>query len=109
VLRIENCNVEFLDRKILQTLPEDFVHVARTPNGNAFVALLTRHAPAELERGVDGNGASGAYAREARQGGDRLGRESPQGTVSARKNLVSNSNCGIVLGSAAEEYCEKLG
>jgi hypothetical protein len=53
MLRIEYRDVKFFDRKILQSLSEDFMHVAWTTYWCSFVAILCRHSAAELERGVD--------------------------------------------------------
>jgi hypothetical protein len=109
VLRVEDGNVKFLDRQILEALPENLVHISRTSNRNAFIALLGRHAPAELECGMNGDSAGCTDARQTRQCGDRLGRQSPQGTVRTGQNLVANADCRVFFGSTAEEDREKLG
>jgi hypothetical protein len=45
---------------------------------------------------MDRNGASSSDAGEARQCSNRLGRQSPQGTVGTGKNFVADSDCGIL-------------
>jgi hypothetical protein len=64
--------VKFFDGKILQSLSENLVHVPGTSNGRAFVAILSRHATAELERCVNGDSARGPNTGETRQRSDRL-------------------------------------
>jgi hypothetical protein len=78
VLRIENGDVKLLDWKILELLPEDLVHIARPADGNAVLAFLRRHSPAELERGVDRDGTCGSYTCESGKSRDRLSRQPPQ-------------------------------
>jgi len=97
VLRVEHCDVKFFDRKILQPLSEYFVDVARTPYRHSFVALLSRHSPAELEGRVNGNGAGIANTRQTRERCHGLRRESPQRAARACQYLVANSDRGISL------------
>jgi hypothetical protein len=73
MLRIQNRNVEFLDRKILQLVPEYLMHVARAANGNAVLAILDRHPAAELERSMNLHRSRIANSCQRRQCGDRLG------------------------------------
>jgi len=72
MLGIEDSDVKFFHWKILQSLSEDFVHIARASDGNAFVTFLSRHATAELECSVHRNRSRIANSAEARERGDRL-------------------------------------
>jgi hypothetical protein len=73
MLRIQNCNVEFLDRKILQLVPEYLMHIARAADGNTVLAILDRHSAAELERRVNLHRSRIANSCQRRQCGNRLG------------------------------------
>jgi hypothetical protein len=75
VLRIEHGDVELFNRKILQALRKDLIHVARPAHGRSFLPLLRRHASTQLERGMDTNRTSRSYTTYARKSGDWLRRE----------------------------------
>jgi hypothetical protein len=81
VLRIEHGDVELLDRQIFQALREDFVDIAWPSDGCAFLPLFRRHAPSQLERGVDTNSTSRTDPAHAGKGRDRLAREQSQRTA----------------------------
>jgi hypothetical protein len=72
VLRVEHSDVKFFDRKILQSLSEYFVHIARAADGHALITLLGGHSPAELERGMHRDRACITDATETGEGRDRL-------------------------------------
>jgi hypothetical protein len=72
MLRVEDCNMKFLDRQILEPLPENFVNVARTANRNSLIAFLRRHAASKLECGVDGDRARVANSAQTFQSCNRL-------------------------------------
>src|SRR3954465_2486888 len=72
VLRVQNRDVELLDRKILESLREDLVHVARPPHRSTLLPLLGRHSSAELPGCMDTNSTSRSYASDARQCGNGL-------------------------------------
>jgi len=72
VLRIKHGDVELFDRKILQTLREDLIDIARPAHRRSFLPFFHRHAPAQLERCVDTNRTSRSYPAHARERGDRL-------------------------------------
>jgi len=108
VLRVEYRDVELLDRKILQTLREDLVNVARPAHRHSFLPFLRRHAASQLERGMDANRTSRSYTPYARKSGDRLRRQQPQRSPAGGKNLLPYSDGGAALGSASEQYRDKL-
>jgi len=72
MLGIEDSDVKFFHWKILQSLSEDFVHIARASDGNAFVTFLSRHATAELECSVHRNRSRIANSAETCKRRDRL-------------------------------------
>jgi len=78
MLRVEDRDVKLLDRKILEPLREDLVDVARPAHGCSFLPFLCRHAPSQLERGMDTNRTSRSYTTYTREGRDGLGREQAQ-------------------------------
>jgi hypothetical protein len=75
VLRIEDGDVEFFDWKILETLRKDLVHIARPAHRRSLLPFLHRHAPAQLERGMDTNSTSRSYPAYTGKSGHRLGSE----------------------------------
>jgi hypothetical protein len=75
VLRVEDCDVEFLDRKILEPLREDLVDIPRPTYRRTFLPLFRRHPPAKLERGVDTNRTSRSYPTHTGQSSYRLRRQ----------------------------------
>src|SRR5688572_33351461 len=92
MLRVEYCDMKFFDGKILETLPENLMDVARASHRYAFVALLRCHAPAELERSVDRNGACRAGAGPCRPGSQRLPIKPPERTVRAGGDCGSKAD-----------------
>lgn len=58
--------------KILQSLSEDLVNIARAANGHSLVALLGGHSASKLERGMYCDRSRVSDTREARQRGNWL-------------------------------------
>ena len=86
------------------------MHVARRPHGRSVLALLGRHAPAELERGVDGDRARRADAGERRERRDRLRRDAAAATRRRRREPRAPSpSADSASRTAAEEDREQLG
>jgi hypothetical protein len=73
--------VEFLDRKILEPLREDLVHIPWPAHGRPFLPFFRGHASSQLQGGMDTNRTSRSYAADARQRGHRLRREQAQGAA----------------------------
>jgi hypothetical protein len=109
VLRVEHSNVKFFDWKILKPLTENLVYISRTTDGHTFIALLRRHPPAELERGMNGDGARSADASQTRQRSDGLRGQPAERAMRARKYFVADPDCRVFFGSTAEEDREQLG
>jgi hypothetical protein len=84
VLRIEDRDVELLNRKIFEALSKDLVHISGPAHRRALLSFLGRHAPAELERCMDSNRTSRSYTIHAGQSGYRLGGEQAE-RASARR------------------------
>jgi hypothetical protein len=78
VLGIEDGDVKFLDGKIFESLSEDFVDIPGPANRRAFLPLLARHAPPELQRGVDPDRTGGSNPADAGETCDGLGRKQSQ-------------------------------
>jgi hypothetical protein len=97
VLRVEHRHMKFFDRKILQSLAEYFVDIARTAHRNSFVAILRRHAPTELECGVHCYRAGVADSIQCSESRNRLCRQPTQGTSGARKDFVAEADGGIAF------------
>ncbi len=72
MLRVENCNVKFLDRQILEPLGENLVHIARPSNRNTILALLGSHPTTKLERCMDRNRASVSDPIDGSESSNRL-------------------------------------
>jgi hypothetical protein len=72
VLRIENSDVKLLHRQVLETLRKNLVHIARPAHRRSFLPFFHRHAPTELERGMDTNSTSRSHAAHAGKRSDRL-------------------------------------
>jgi hypothetical protein len=102
VLRIEDGDVKLLHRKILQTLRKDLEHIARPAHGCSFLSLLNRHAPAQLERGMDTNRTSRSYTAHTGESGHRLSGEQPERAAAAGENVLSYSECRSTLGAATK-------
>jgi hypothetical protein len=78
VLGIEYRDVKLFDRKILQALGENLEDVAGPAHGRPFLSFLRRHAPSQLEGGVDANRASRSHAPHAGKGCYWLRRQQAQ-------------------------------
>jgi hypothetical protein len=103
MLRVEDRDVKFLDRKILEPLGEDLVDIARPAHGRSFLPLFSGHAPSQLEGGVDTNRTSRSHAADAGKGRHRLRGKQPQRSSARGEYFLSYSECRPPLGPAAEK------
>lgn len=67
MLRVQNSDMEFLDRQILKPRPEYLVDIARTAHWNSILTIFGGHSPAKLESCMNGNGTR---ITDAVEGGD---------------------------------------
>jgi hypothetical protein len=102
VLGIEDSNMKFLDRQILELLTENFVDIPRPAHRRAFLSLLGGHTPAQLERRMYADCTSRSYSCNGGQRCNGLRGEQPKRAAAGGENLLANSECGSAFGSAAQ-------
>jgi hypothetical protein len=69
---------------------------------------LCRHAPAELDRRMNGYRTSRSYASDVRQHGKRGGRQAPEGPTCSGQNLVGYDQGWASARSAPKQYRQQL-
>jgi hypothetical protein len=89
MLRVENRNMKLFDRKILEPLPEDLMHIPRPPDRNSILTLFSRHSAAELKRRMNRDCSRVSYTFQCCKSRHRLRGQSPQRAMRARENLMA--------------------